>query len=167
MTILVSGTSHSTALVYSLFLALANFRIGEVGVVSTPPVESATQRFSTRLSVVADDENQRNSNVLSARVMSFQSGLSPLTPDAARSSYMTSDTGSRMSGLSDFPAPPTLTSHMSIGPFVSRNEDNTLTTLDDSHHTTTSTLPPPLLREPSHDTFGIRLQDRDNLGEAL
>lgn len=72
-----------------------------------------------------------------------------------------------MSGLSDFPAPPTLTSHMSIGPYITRSEDNTLTTFDDSQHTTTMTLPPPLLREPSQDTFGIRLRSRDNVGEAL
>ncbi|KAK7685525.1 hypothetical protein QCA50_011391 [Cerrena zonata] len=145
----------------------ANFRIGEVEAVSTPPVESSAQRFSQRLSVVADEENQRNSHIPSTRVASSQYGLSPLTPDAARSSYMTSDTGSRMSGLSDFPAPPTLTSHMSIGPYITRSEDNTLTTFDDSQHTTTMTLPPPLLREPSQDTFGIRLRSRDNVGEAL
>ena len=83
---------------------------------------------------------------------------------------MTSDTGSRMSGLSDFPAPPTLTAHMALGPFIPRNEDNTLTPFDESQHTTTHpsiALSPPLLREPSHDTFGIRLQSRENVGEAL
>jgi hypothetical protein len=39
----------------------------------------------------------------SARILS---GLQPPSTDATRSSYMTTSTASRMSGLSDFPAPP-------------------------------------------------------------
>ncbi|CAL1698942.1 unnamed protein product [Somion occarium] len=144
-----------------------NFRFGEVGAVSTPPAVPNPHRFSTRLSLIVDDEEHDRhlgSDLASARIPSSQFNLSPLTPDAARSSYMTSDTGSRMSGLSDFPAPPTLTSHMSIGtPYMPHQEDTTLTSIGESQNTT---RPPPLLREESNDTFGIRLR-RDNFGEAL
>jgi hypothetical protein len=63
-----------------------------------------------------------------ARVLS---GLQPPSTDATRSSYMTSSTVSRMSGLSDFPAPPK--SHHHPHPYnhpgnVENSEENTVVT---------------------------------------
>ena len=52
------------------------------------------------------------------------SGLQPPSTEATRSSYMTTSTGSRMSGLSDFPAPPR--SHHHPYHHVENGDDDTV-----------------------------------------
>ncbi|KAF7799650.1 hypothetical protein EIP86_010890 [Pleurotus ostreatoroseus] len=131
-------------------------RMGEVEAVSTPPIISSPQRYSTQLSLVGHGESV--GRPISSefgpppRITSQQSNLlTPLTPNT-RSSYMTSNTDtSRMSGLSDFPAPP---SNTLIIPSSSLIANINLT------------VPPSLLREPSQDTFG-RHTDDEHVGEAL
>lgn len=64
-----------------------------------------------------------------SRATRVLSGLQPPSTDATRSSYMTSSTVSRMSGLSDFPVPPK--SHQHPHPHhhpdnVENSEDNTV-----------------------------------------
>jgi len=60
----------------------------------------------------------------SARILS---GLQPPSTDATRSSFMTTSTASRMSGLSDFPAPPKSHHHPHHHPGnVGNSEDDTV-----------------------------------------
>ncbi|THH17082.1 hypothetical protein EW146_g3662 [Bondarzewia mesenterica] len=93
-------------------------RLGSIEAVTTPPVEMADHRFSGHLSLVGDVggrrsmDGSRKSDELATRTPRHISQGSSLVPphsarDMARSSYVTTDTSqSRMSGLSDFPAPP-------------------------------------------------------------
>ncbi len=138
------------------FLSAELVRMGEVGAALTPPAISNPQRFSTQLSLVGHGEpaERPTSNELAPppRIQSQQSALlTPLTPNT-RSSYMTSNTDlSRMSGLSDFPAPP---SHALAIPSSTSIANKNLS------------VPPPLTREFSQDTFG-RQTDDEHIGEAL
>ena len=130
-------------------------RMGEVGAVATPPIMTSPRRISTELSLVEDEQLHDDTATMGPslrppRVASQQSQLqSPLTANT-RSSYMTTGTdASRMSGLSDFPAPPS-----QIAPFL---------------HPPTNTLAVPrLIREVSHDTFGRQADDEYSVvGQAL
>jgi serine/arginine repetitive matrix protein 2 len=49
------------------------------------------------------------------------SGLQPPSSDATRTSFMTTSTASRMSGLSDFPVPPKDDRHVSLGTFFNES----------------------------------------------
>lgn len=84
--------------------------------------------------------------------------LSPLTPHT-RSSYRTSGTDiSRMSGLSDFPTPPTL---LLPSAAYTRHNNNNNTSTDHLEF-----VRPRLEREPSMATFG-RSEDEYTIGQAL
>ena len=97
--------------------------MGAVEAVVTPAAVEADPRASGHLSVIEED-TQRQSEEHTAidpeaqrRIQSGSSGLQPSSADWARVSYMTSGTdGSRISGLSDFPAPPVAVTpaHMSV-----------------------------------------------------
>ncbi|GJE85336.1 hypothetical protein PsYK624_014150 [Phanerochaete sordida] len=135
-------------------------RVGSIEAVSTPPVIYTPQRHSHDVSLIghsaptdeadAGSDTRRDSEFLDPRLLlsarsTLLSQLSPVT----RSSYMTSNTDtSRMSGLSDFPAPPTDVSPSSLAP------------------------PAPLriVREPSLATFGRQdsaSSEYGPIGEAL
>lgn len=147
---------------YELTLVPAEtFRVGSIEAVSTPPIINTPHRFSTELSLIGHTaadfgvtiDDRRDSDYLEPRVVSERSTLlTPISPNA-RSSYMTSNTDtSRMSGLSDFPAPPSL--------------------LPPSANISASNLhaePPRLVREPSHGTFGRQdsASEYGVIGEAL
>lgn len=129
-------------------------RMGEVEAVSTPPIVSSPHRASTQLSVYDDDPAEYRSfsgNLGPPRVVSQHSTLlTPRSPNT-RSSYMTTNTDtSRMSGLSDFPAPPS-----QVIP-IATSSGNTLN------------VPPRLVREISYGTFGRQTDDEYSIvGEAL
>ena len=147
---------------HSLIFMSESLRVGSIEAVSTPPIINTTQRFSTELSLVghgAPDtgvEDRRESDYFEPRVASQRSTmLTPLSPNA-RSSYMTSNTDtSRMSGLSDFPVPPT------VLPVSAPAASMSATSLH--------APPPRLVREPSHSTFGRQdsASDFGTIGEAL
>lgn len=183
-------------------------RVGEVEASSTPPVVTSPHRASTRLSLV-DDENSGVSNLrpptqdednlsplrvpsqyssLPSRYSSFSAPLS--LPDGTRMSYMTTDTDpSRMSGLSDFPVPPTNINHTPSVPFdhqQSSTEEDYYTAAEveqTSSDTHTQTHPysraygqhpgqhypqgQTLFREPSKDTFGVQHEYDHDIGEAF
>ncbi|KDQ52156.1 hypothetical protein JAAARDRAFT_40502 [Jaapia argillacea MUCL 33604] len=92
------------------------FRLGTVEAVLTPPAVSGERPLSGHLSLIDGDSGHSlgmhpisHDPHSSHRIVSQASLGPPRSADLARSSYMTSDTGgSRMSGLSDFPAPPVL-----------------------------------------------------------
>ncbi|KAJ7596697.1 hypothetical protein C8J56DRAFT_1021201 [Mycena floridula] len=131
------------------------FRLGSVETAMTPPIVSGNSRHSyigqlafTEANVSrhepVDDDALRRSRETSTQA------LSPHSADAARSSYLTSSSLSRMSGLSDFPLPPppdmSTPAHMSLlssyfGEIMARNEQR------DSNF---SDLPP----NPRRVTFG-------------
>ncbi|KAI0338039.1 hypothetical protein BDW22DRAFT_1363405 [Trametopsis cervina] len=139
--------------------AIHHFRLGEVEAVSTPPIINTPARFSAELSLVGHDVhdvhedntlrvNVRHSNRHSERSIGL-SPMSPFTPNT-RSSYRTSGTDtSRMSGLSDFPAPPSLLPPSSRLAYTSTDSDR-----------------PRLERESSYATFG-RADDEYSIGQAL
>ncbi|OBZ65576.1 hypothetical protein A0H81_14474 [Grifola frondosa] len=144
-----------------------DLRLGAVEALSTPPLFATPKRFSTHLSVLGYQEGERSpqsahhsEDVQPSRIMSQQSSLAaPLSSDAARSSFMTNT--SRMSGLSDFPAPPTNVSpgHMSLlSNYYGDKPHNPPDTSFDFDFTR-----PTLVREPSRGTFG----GSQEMGEAL
>ncbi|KAJ2928231.1 hypothetical protein H1R20_g8844, partial [Candolleomyces eurysporus] len=83
----------------------AMFRVGVVESVSTPPAEVSDRRrsFTGLMSEVPPPSGPQSPNTDGSAHLSVL--ISPVT-DHTRSSYMTTSTTSRMSGLSDFPAPP-------------------------------------------------------------
>ncbi|PPQ70861.1 hypothetical protein CVT26_014084 [Gymnopilus dilepis] len=89
----------------------AVFRVGRVESVSTPPTISSSHHLSAEQSAFVHDQERRRSGGLESPLSPEQergrvsSSLQPPT-EATRSSYMTTSTLSRMSGLSDFPTPP-------------------------------------------------------------
>ncbi|OSD04996.1 hypothetical protein PYCCODRAFT_1406322 [Trametes coccinea BRFM310] len=134
-----------------------HLRMGEIEAVSTPPVFATEKRFSTHLSTFRypDEPTSPTTEPSPHRVVSTQSSLGvPHSSDAARSSFMTNTSG--MSGLSDFPAPPSHdASHLSIlnayyGEGARRYNDQ----FDPAR--------PGLVRETSQATFGAQ-----QMGEAL
>ncbi|KAH9887934.1 hypothetical protein C8Q73DRAFT_194341 [Cubamyces lactineus] len=141
-----------------------NLRIGEIEAVSTPPVFATPKRFSTHLSAISsypDGEDTVSPTAAgrlstpSHRIVSQQSSLGvPFSSDATRSSFMTNTSG--MSGLSDFPAPPSHdASHLSIlNAYYGSGARDYRDDFDPSR--------PGLVREPSQATFGPQ-----QMGEAL
>ncbi|KAI8974784.1 hypothetical protein BD414DRAFT_423838 [Trametes punicea] len=132
-------------------------RIGEIEAISTPPVSATPKRFSTHLSTFSYPEGDLSplGEANSHRIVSQQSSLGvPLSSDAARSSFMTNTSG--MSGLSDFPAPPSHdASHLSIlNAYYGERARDYLDQSDPSR--------PGLVRETSHATIGSQ-----QMGEAL
>jgi serine/arginine repetitive matrix protein 2 len=99
----------------------------------TPPVVEADPRASGHLSVIGEyshsgneDEQTVVSHRSQLRVQSESSSHQPVSADWSRVSYMTTGTdGSRISGLSDFPAPPVSAppAHMSILTSYFGNDD--------------------------------------------
>ncbi|KAJ7180298.1 hypothetical protein C8R43DRAFT_396420 [Mycena crocata] len=83
----------------------ASFRVGNVESVSTPPATSSDYRnsYTGQMAFVGDSEQVAKEAIPISRAVS---GLQPHSADPTRSSYMTESTLSRMSNLSDFPAPP-------------------------------------------------------------
>ncbi|KAF8069215.1 hypothetical protein FPV67DRAFT_1449004 [Lyophyllum atratum] len=85
------------------------FRVGIVESVSTPPAVANDHRSSYMGELSSPDE-PHHPEEQGLLPMSLQrriiSSLQPPSADPTRSSYMTTSTASRMSGLSDFPAPP-------------------------------------------------------------
>ncbi|KAI0692900.1 hypothetical protein BC835DRAFT_1492116 [Cytidiella melzeri] len=140
---------------------IQHFRLGEVEAVSTPPITTSAARFSAELSLVEHDNPEDNTLRVDTSVIhrlsersTLLSPRSPYSPNT-RSSYRTSGTDiSRMSGLSDFPAPPTLLPISSRLQYVHH------------HHHQDSSDRPRLEREPSSATFG-RADDDYAIGQAL
>ncbi|OSX61276.1 hypothetical protein POSPLADRAFT_1070547 [Postia placenta MAD-698-R-SB12] len=92
-------------------------RVGTVEALATPSPLSNPQRLSSRLSLihfVHGNERSRREDRSYGRVSSQYSSLGAPISDGARSSFMTNT--SRMSGLSDFPVPPSeiTPEHMSV-----------------------------------------------------
>ncbi|KAJ6598870.1 hypothetical protein DFH09DRAFT_1070759 [Mycena vulgaris] len=81
-----------------------SFRVGNVELVSTPPATTSNYRSSyTGQMAFAEDQHAPKDIMPISRAVS---SLQPHSADPTRSSYMTESTVSRMSNLSDFPAPP-------------------------------------------------------------
>ncbi|KAJ7498733.1 hypothetical protein FB451DRAFT_1426696 [Mycena latifolia] len=78
-------------------------RVGHVESVSTPPATSSNYRSSYTGQMSFPEEHAPKGGIPIPRVVS---SLQPHSADPTRSSYMTESTLSRMSNLSDFPAPP-------------------------------------------------------------
>lgn len=138
---------------------ILDVRVGEVEAVSTPPILATPKRFSTHLSAFSypDTESSPVNEHGSHRIVSQQSSLgAPLSSDAARSSVMTNTSG--MSGLSDFPSPPSqiTASHLSI---LNAYYGEGARDYRESHYDLSR---PGLVREASQATFGPQ-----QMGEAL
>ncbi|KAI0765941.1 hypothetical protein BD413DRAFT_481709 [Trametes elegans] len=135
-------------------------RIGEIEAVTTPPPFATPKRFSTHLSAVGFPDGEISPiSERNRRVDSQQSSLGvPLSSrsDAARSSFMTNTSG--MSGLSDFPVPPTqiTDSHLSILHAYYGEGAH------DYRESRSDVSRPGLVREASQATFGPQ-----QMGEAL
>jgi hypothetical protein len=86
------------------------YRVGHAEVASTPPAVSNDRRLPDHPSPSNEPirEVQENAEIDSHQIrIKSQTSLHPPSAGLTRSSYMTTSTaGSRMSGLSDFPAPP-------------------------------------------------------------
>ncbi|KAI0737435.1 hypothetical protein C8Q80DRAFT_1276439 [Daedaleopsis nitida] len=138
---------------------LYNLGVGEV--VRTPSASSEPKRFSTHLTQMLYADTDGELSPLSPederRRITSQSSLGvPLSSaDAARSSFMTNT--SRMSRLSDFPAPPSMVtgSHWSI--LNAYYSDMREYPVEEGE-----LVRPGLVREASQATFG-----RQQMGEAL
>ncbi|KAG6915717.1 hypothetical protein DXG01_010275 [Tephrocybe rancida] len=88
-------------------------RLGTVGSVSTPPVINGDPRSSyigDMTSSLIDEaghvDEEEQEQEIAAPQLRIMSVLQPPSADPTRSSYMTTSSMSRMSGLSDFPVPP-------------------------------------------------------------
>ncbi|GLB42456.1 hypothetical protein LshimejAT787_1104710 [Lyophyllum shimeji] len=95
------------------------FHVGVVESVSTPPAVASDHRSSYIGEVSSPNNHERPQEAQELAPISPQprinSGLQPPSADPTRSSYMTTSTASRMSNLSDFPAPPPhLNGHTSL-----------------------------------------------------
>ncbi|EMD32194.1 hypothetical protein CERSUDRAFT_99594 [Gelatoporia subvermispora B] len=140
-------------------------RHGFVEAVSTPPAFATPPRFSSHLSFIdyAAEQSPRHSAEQPTRVYSQQSSLGvPTSSSAARSSFMTTDTAlSRMSGLSDFPIPPSQVTpeHTTL---LNSYFADTPRSQPENPMDSLSVRPRMLLREPSQGTFG-----QQQVGEAL
>lgn len=91
------------------------FRVGVVESISTPMTVSPEHRpnsYAGETSSATNNECREQDQPSSSRATAVpgearaRTGLNPPVSDATRSSYMTTSTASRMSGLSDFPVPP-------------------------------------------------------------
>jgi len=145
-----------------------HLRLGTIEALATPPPFASPRRMSSRLSLVhlatRDAPSRESDSEVRLRASSHYSSLGAPTSDVARSSFMTAGTNtSRMSGLSDFPAPPSdvTPEHMSV-----------LNSYFDDNPYSRSQRPPDiafaphagsLVREPSQTTFGRQ----NDAGQAL
>ncbi|KAG6820393.1 hypothetical protein H0H93_001163 [Arthromyces matolae] len=96
----------------------ALLRVGVVGSVSTPPLVDGDHRVSFT-GQMSSPINERTKPAEGQDITSkprTNSGLQPPSADPTRSSYITTSSMSRMSGLSDFPVPPQpdTAEHMSL-----------------------------------------------------
>ncbi|KAJ7178957.1 hypothetical protein C8R46DRAFT_1071991 [Mycena filopes] len=82
------------------------FRLGSVGSVVTPAADFADHRTSYTGQMAFHDEPEPPVPKAGIPIPRAVSNLQPHSADPTRSSYMTESSVSRMSGLSDFPAPP-------------------------------------------------------------
>ena len=91
------------------------FRLGVVESILTPVTVSPQHRpnsYTGETSGATNNESREQDLLPSSPLTAAVSGeanartLSSLNPPISRSSYMTTSTASRMSGLSDFPVPP-------------------------------------------------------------
>lgn len=94
------------------------YRLGVIGSRATPPVRSGVHRssFMGQLSFADDRQEEQVSYSRESQAEDMastigipprvNSGLQLSSADPTRSSFIASSTFSRMSGLSDFPAPP-------------------------------------------------------------
>ena len=82
------------------------FRLGQVESVTTPPPMSSDHRMSGHLSFIEEHAGHRGNNTGNTGRITSHPSLRPPTVDLTRTSYTTNSTGSRISGLSDFPVPP-------------------------------------------------------------
>lgn len=91
------------------------FRLGVVESILTPVTVSPQHRpnsYTGETSGATNNESREQDLLPSSPLTAAVSGeanartLSTLNPPISRSSYMTTSTASRMSGLSDFPVPP-------------------------------------------------------------
>jgi serine/arginine repetitive matrix protein 2 len=106
---LVSNSTYAKLVLAADDTIAAVFRVGMVESVSTPPAVSSERRLSyTGQTAFANNslDQQQRSLASPASQDRILSGLQAPLTEATRSSYMTSSTLSRMSNLSDFPAPP-------------------------------------------------------------
>lgn len=107
---LVSNSTHSRLVLAADVVIAAVFRVGMVESVSTPPAVSTERRLSytgqTAFTNDSQAQQQQRSLASPASQDRIISGLQAPLTEATRSSYMTTSTLSRMSNLSDFPAPP-------------------------------------------------------------
>lgn len=117
----------------SLTNSLAMVRLGVVESLLTPASVAPDHRpnsYAGETALIPDNNNDRlrhqpESSPISgvsseARARVF-SGLQPPSSDATRTSFMTTSTASRMSGLSDFPVPPKDDRHVSLGTFFNES----------------------------------------------
>ncbi|PPQ70614.1 hypothetical protein CVT24_000687 [Panaeolus cyanescens] len=164
----------------------AVFRVGIIGSVSTPPPVSPAQHRLSFNAEMHDIQHAHRDFVSPATRARILSNLTAPFTEATRSSYMTTSTMSRMSGLSDFPIPPTNPSahsrptskaHLSMhqGTLTTPAATSLLTSYFDEAHYQRETedegipeIPPPpasLLQE-RQLTFGGN-QDADELVKSL
>lgn len=80
------------------------FRVGMVESVSTPPTTEHHLSFMGQTADVLEPYHHSDAIVSEPRARVL--GLQPPVAEGTRSSYMTTSSLSRMSGLSDFPIPP-------------------------------------------------------------
>ncbi|KAF9457596.1 hypothetical protein BDZ94DRAFT_1272786 [Collybia nuda] len=93
----------------------ARYRVGVVESVSTPPAISSDRRESQMGQMFVEDQIQPAPVPRDSSQSGVHSSLQPPSAGLTRSSYMTTSTGSYISGLSDFPAPPRqYATHMSL-----------------------------------------------------
>lgn len=147
-------------------ICTALLRLGTIAALSTPPASESPQRFSRHLSLIGEEEHNAHAidDLHSQRHISQYSSLvPPLSSDLARSSFITDGTNntSRMSGLSDFPVPPSdfmTPGHASI-------INSYFSEASDYHPQNPLEAPvrPTLVREPSRGTFG----KHQDVGEAF
>jgi serine/arginine repetitive matrix protein 2 len=134
-------------------LLLAMLRLGIVESILTPARVSPPHRpnsYTGETSGVTRPQDQPTSScTLDVSGERILSGLHPPASDATRSSYMTTSTASRMSGLSDFPAPPKDPHHMSLGGYFNES--------------LSEASPPP----PDQQVFFGRNQDAGDLVKTL
>lgn len=134
-------------------------RVGVVESILTPTSVSPQHRPNSYAgetsSAIIDEGRQRNQpaspnalGVSSEARPRISSGLLPPSSDATRSSYTTTSTASRMSTLSDFPAPPK-DHHMSLRAYLNEHSDE---------------VPPP---PPDQQVFFGRDQDAGALAKTL
>lgn len=82
------------------------FRVGVVESVATPPAVSSDHRISLTGQMAFAHDHRRHHPEDPQTAGSHATTLQLPSADPTRSSYMTTSTTSRMSGLSDFPVPP-------------------------------------------------------------